>query len=128
VTAAPMSDQTPFKECVLRKSSSIRQPHWDCHLDEKRANRGLCVGRNRDQPWSYRYYEISGDHRPACCWRYACGAHNHAPVYDQKVSRPERIRILQCTIGKPFRQWALRAGGSALVWGLWWKTEGWQNE
>jgi len=29
-----------------------------------------------------------GDHRPACCWRYACGAHNHAPVYDKKVSRP----------------------------------------
>ena len=48
----------------------------------------MCMGRNRDQPWSYRYYEISGDHRPACCWRYACGAHNHAPVYDKAVSRP----------------------------------------
>jgi hypothetical protein len=30
------------------------------------------------------------------------------------VFLPERIRTLRCTIRKPFRQWALRAGGSAL--------------
>src|SRR5664279_2785284 len=36
-----------FEEITLNKSASIRQPHWNLHLDEKRPTRGCDAANSR---------------------------------------------------------------------------------
>src|ERR1017187_5216922 len=49
----------PESRIAPEKSAWRREWAESWPVDEKRPNRGCAWGRNRDQPWSYRYYEIT---------------------------------------------------------------------